>query len=68
MAQPGRLGMTEVQKSELWHRWRDGESIVDISRALSTAADNATAPLRRTKRRGSDLDAPNYAALLSMVS
>ena len=22
MAQPGRLGMTEVQKSELWHRWR----------------------------------------------
>ena len=34
MAQPGRLGMTNVQKSELWQRWRNGESITDISRAL----------------------------------
>jgi transposase, IS30 family len=34
MAQPGRLGITEVQKSELWRRWRKGESIHDISRAL----------------------------------
>jgi IS30 family transposase len=27
--------MTDVQKSELWQRWRNGESIVDISRALA---------------------------------
>ena len=36
MAQPGRLGMTEVQKGELWHRWRKGESVPDISRALGS--------------------------------
>lgn len=36
MAQPGRLGMTNVQKSELWQRWRNGESITDISRALGS--------------------------------
>ena len=35
MAPPGRLGMTDVQKSELWQRWRNGESIIDISRALA---------------------------------
>ena len=35
MAQPGRLGMTDVQKSELWQRWRNGESIIEISRALA---------------------------------
>ena len=36
MAQQGRLGMTNVQKSELWQRWRNGESITDISRALGS--------------------------------
>ena len=35
MAQPGRLGMTDVQKSELWQRWRSGESIIEVSRALA---------------------------------
>ena len=34
MAQPGRLGITAVQKSELWRRWRKGETIHDISRAI----------------------------------
>ena len=34
MAQSSRLGMTDVQKAELWHRWRNGESIHDISRAI----------------------------------
>jgi len=27
--------MTDVQKSELWRRWRNGASIIDISRALA---------------------------------
>jgi len=29
-----RSGITGIQKSELWRRWRKGESIHDISRAL----------------------------------
>lgn len=35
MAQPSRLGMTDVQKSKFWQRWRKGESIIEISRALA---------------------------------
>ena len=126
MAQPSRLGMTDVQKSELWQRWRNGESIIEISRAIAadrkavsrvlsrhggftpplrkrspkaltlaereeisrglsaehslcqiaqalqrspaTVVDYATARLRRTKRRGRELDDPKYAAWRSMVS
>ena len=49
MAQPGRLGMSDVQKSELWQRWRKGESIIDISRAL--AADRK-AVVRVLSRHG----------------
>jgi len=41
--------MTDVQKSELWQRWRGGESIVDISRAL--AADRK-AVVRVLSRHG----------------
>ena len=93
MAQPSRLGMTDVQKSEIWQRWRSGEPITDISRALgsiqtsvtcvlrphggfapplrkrsptvkspATAADNATAPLRRTRWHGRALDARKSTA------
>ena len=47
MAQPGRLGMTEVQKGELWHRWRKGESITDISRALGSFRTSVSDVLRR---------------------
>jgi len=35
MAPPGRPGMTDVRKSELWQRWRTGESTIDINRALA---------------------------------
>ena len=49
MAQPGRLGMTDVQKSELWQRWRNGESIIEVSRAL--AADRK-AVVRVLSRHG----------------
>jgi IS30 family transposase len=35
MAQLGRPGLSALQKAELWRRWRDGESLSDISRALA---------------------------------
>jgi hypothetical protein len=47
MAQPGRLGMTDVQKSELWQRWRNGESITEISRALGSFRTSVADVLRR---------------------
>lgn len=34
MARVGRPGMSDVQKEELWRRWRRGESLSDIGRAL----------------------------------
>ena len=46
MAQPGRLGMTDVQKSELWQRWRNGESITDISRAIGSFRTSVSSVLR----------------------
>ncbi len=35
MAQMGRPGLTADQKRELWARWKAGESLSDIGRALS---------------------------------
>lgn len=35
MAQIGRPGMSCSQKAELWRRWKEGESLSDISRALA---------------------------------
>lgn len=34
MARVGRPGMTEAQKDEVWRRWRTGESLSDIGRAI----------------------------------
>ncbi len=34
MAQTGRPGLTVLQKKELWRRWRDGQSLSEIGRAL----------------------------------
>lgn len=34
MARVGRPGMSPAQKQELWRRWRTGESLSDIGRAL----------------------------------
>jgi IS30 family transposase len=34
MARMGRPGMSDAQKRELWDRWKAGESISEISRAL----------------------------------
>lgn len=38
MAQRGRPGLTARQKGELWSRWRRGESLSDIGRALGKHA------------------------------
>ena len=35
MARLGRPGMTDAQKDEVWRRWRNGESLSDIGRAVS---------------------------------
>jgi IS30 family transposase len=35
MARSGRPGLSESEKSELWRRWKAGESLSDISRALA---------------------------------
>ena len=34
MAQMGRPGLSSIQKAELWQRWREGQSVSEIGRAL----------------------------------
>ena len=34
MARTGRPGLSAEQKRELWIRWKDGQSLSDIGRAL----------------------------------
>ena len=34
----GRPGLSDAQKAELWQRWKDGQSLSDIGRALSKHA------------------------------
>ncbi len=60
MARLGRPGLPEARKKELWERWKTGESISDISRALKKPtgsihgilkANGGIAPLRRRKSR-----------------
>jgi len=38
MAQMGRPGLSSVQKAELWARWKDGQSLSEIGRALGKHA------------------------------
>jgi IS30 family transposase len=38
MAQMGRPGLSTAQKAELWRRWKDGQSLSDIGRALGKHA------------------------------
>lgn len=40
MARIGRPGLSDSQKSELWRRWRAGESLSDIGRALNKHASS----------------------------
>lgn len=38
VARRGRAGLCDAQKAELWQRWKEGQSLSDIGRALSKHA------------------------------
>ena len=38
MARMGRPGLSSAQKAELWQRWKSGQSLSDIGRALGKHA------------------------------
>jgi IS30 family transposase len=42
----GRPGLSNTQRAELWRRWKDGQSLSDIGRALATHAASVFAVLR----------------------
>jgi len=45
MAHPGRPGLSYEQRRELWRRWKAGESLSEIGRALGRQASNVYAVL-----------------------
>jgi transposase, IS30 family len=61
MAHMGRPGLSAAQKAELWHRWKDGQSLSEIGRALGkhagsihgvvSANGGLTPAVRRRSRR-----------------
>ena len=62
MAQTGRPGLSHEQKVELWRRWKAGEPLSDIGRALVkhaasvfgvVAAKGGFAPMPRSRKSGS---------------
>lgn len=62
MARTGRPGLSQEQKSELWRRWKAGETLSDIGRALGkhaasvfgvVSAKGGFAPVARSRRPGS---------------
>lgn len=62
MARTGRPGLSHEQKVELWRRWKAGETLSDIGRALGkhaasvfgvVAAKGGFAPVLRTRKPGS---------------
>jgi IS30 family transposase len=46
MAQLGRPGLSPKEKAELWKRWRQGESLSDIARALEKGGGSIFGVLR----------------------
>lgn len=61
MAQRGRPGLSPQEKKDLWSRWRQGQSLSDIGRALKKhagsiygvlAATGGISPSTRTRREG----------------
>lgn len=48
MARLGRPGMSDAQKRELWVRWKAGESISEISRALEKPPGSVFTVIRST--------------------
>jgi DNA-binding CsgD family transcriptional regulator len=62
MARTGRPGLSQEQKAELWRRWKAGETLSDIGRALGkhaasvfgvVAAKGGFAPVPRSRKSGS---------------
>ena len=62
MARTGRPGLSREQKVELWQRWKAGETLSDIGRALGKhaasvfgviASKGGFAPVSRSRRPGS---------------
>ena len=62
MARTGRPGLSHEQKAELWRRWKAGETLSDIERALGkqlasvfgvVAAKGGFAPVLRPRKSGS---------------
>ena len=60
MPRTGRPGLTAQQKKELWNRWKDGQSLSEIGRALGKhagsihgvlSANGGIAPRERQRRR-----------------
>lgn len=47
MARTGWPGLSAVQKAELWARWKEGESLSDIGRALGKHAASVFGVVRR---------------------
>lgn len=48
MARVGRPGMSDAQKRQLWERWKAGESISEISRALGKPPGSVFTVIRST--------------------
>ena len=46
MAQMGRPGLSAAQKTELWRRWKSGQSLSDIGRALGKHAGSVFGVLK----------------------
>jgi len=44
----GRPGLPEARKKELWERWKAGESISDIARALNKPPGSIHGVLKAT--------------------
>jgi hypothetical protein len=62
MARTGRPGLSLEQKAELWRRWKAGETLSDIGRALGkheasvfgiVAAKGGFEPAPRSRKSGS---------------
>jgi IS30 family transposase len=61
MPRTGRPGLSAQQKKELWNRWKDGQSLSEIGRALGKhagsihgvlSANGGIFPLEKRRRRG----------------
>lgn len=78
MARTGRPGISAEQRKELWRRWKDGESLSDIGRALGkhaasvfsiVIAKGGIAPsVRRRRSLEPRLEAQGYRVFADILS